>query len=61
MNAVGVRALVSLVDTICLRLGRKPRDVSGDTGFADETNLPALKPPRETPPAFGSVLTSCAG
>lgn len=37
------RALVPLVDDISLHLGRKPREVSGDAGFATETNLAAMK------------------
>ncbi|KAB2663340.1 IS1182 family transposase [Brucella tritici] len=37
------RALVPLVDDITLHLGRKPREVSGDAGFATETNLAAMK------------------
>jgi transposase len=37
------RALVPLVDGIHAHLGRKPREVSGDAGFATEANLVALK------------------
>ena len=37
------RALVPLVDSIHAPLGRKPREVSGDAGFATEANLAALK------------------
>src|SRR3954464_15668329 len=37
------RALVPLVDSIHSHLGRKPREVSGDAGFATEANLAALK------------------
>ena len=37
------RALVPLVDSIYAHLGRKPREVSGDAGFATEANLAALK------------------
>ena len=37
------RALVPLVDSIHAHLGRKPREVSGDAGFATEANLAALK------------------
>jgi Transposase DDE domain len=36
------RALVPLVDNIQAHLGRKPREVSGDAGFATEANLAAL-------------------
>ncbi|WP_210168856.1 hypothetical protein [Aureimonas sp. D3] len=53
IDSVGFRALVSLVDSICLRLGHKPRDVSGDTGFADETNLPTRQLHRATHLAAG--------
>src|SRR5215217_6700624 len=37
------RALMPLVDSIHAHLGRKPRAVSGDAGFATEANLAALK------------------
>ena len=37
------RALVPLVDSMQAHLGRKPREVSGDAGFATEANLAALK------------------
>jgi transposase len=37
------RALMPLVDSIHAHLGRKPREVSGDAGFATEANLAALK------------------
>jgi len=37
------RALIPLVDSIHTHLGRKPREVSGDAGFATEANLAALK------------------
>lgn len=37
------RALVPLVDDMHAHLGRKPREVSGDAGFATEANLAALK------------------
>lgn len=37
------RALVPLVDDISIHLGRKPREVSGDAGFATEANLAAMK------------------
>ena len=36
------RALVPLVDSTSVHLGRKPREVSGDAGFATEANLAAL-------------------
>ena len=36
------RALVPLVDDVSAHLGRKPREVSGDAGFATEANLAAL-------------------
>ena len=32
-----------LVDDVRAHLGRKPREVSGDAGFANEANLAALK------------------
>ena len=35
-------ALVPLVDQTRANLGRKPREVSGDTGFASEANLAAM-------------------
>ncbi len=37
------RALIPLVDDIPVHLGRKPREVSGDAGFATEANLAAMK------------------
>lgn len=37
-----------LVDDARSRLGRKPREVSGDAGFANEANLSALKQRRIT-------------
>lgn len=37
------RALVPLVDDISRHLGRKPREVSGDAGFASEANLAEMK------------------
>lgn len=43
------RALVPLVDDISRHLGRKPREVSGDAGFATEANLAAMKARRITP------------
>ncbi|AMB43511.1 hypothetical protein Y590_01265 [Methylobacterium sp. AMS5] len=42
------RVLVPLVDEIRTHLGRKPREVSGDAGFANEANLAALKERRIT-------------
>src|SRR5215213_9121662 len=36
-------ALVPLVDSIRVQLGRKPREISGDAGFATEAILAALK------------------
>lgn len=47
-NAADSRALVPLVDDVSLHLGRKPREVSGDAGFANEANLSALKQRRIT-------------
>jgi len=42
-TAADYRALVPLVDGMAAHLGRKPREVSGDAGFATEANLAALK------------------
>ena len=42
-NSADYRALVPLVDSIHAHLGRKPREISGDAGFATEANLAALK------------------
>jgi transposase len=42
-TAADYRALVPLVDGVRAHLGRKPREVSGDAGFATEANLAALK------------------
>jgi transposase len=42
-NAADYRALVPLLDSLQAHLGRKPREVSGDAGFATEGNLAALK------------------
>jgi transposase len=42
-NPADQRALVPLVDDVRAHLGRKPREVSGDAGFASEANLAALK------------------
>jgi hypothetical protein len=41
-NAADVGALLPLVDQIRANLGRKPREVSGDTGYASEANLAAM-------------------
>ena len=45
------RALMPLVDDVSTHLGRKPRDVSGDAGFATEANLTAMKERRIEPGA----------
>lgn len=42
-NPVDHRALVSLVDGVRAHIGRKPREVLGDAGFANEANLVALQ------------------
>ena len=42
-NPADYRGLVPLVDGVRTHLGRKPREVSGDAGFANEANLVALK------------------
>ncbi len=68
-NPADFAALVPLVDQANANLGRKPREVSGDTGFATEANLAAmaerrvrayLSPGRirhgESDPAAGRVL-----
>ena len=47
-NAADARALVPLIDDIRAHLGRKPCEVSGDAGFANEANLAALKQRRIT-------------
>src|SRR6195952_4641765 len=41
-NSADYRALVPLVDGVRAHLGRKPREVSGDAGFATEANLAAV-------------------
>jgi transposase len=41
-NPADFSALVPLVDQIKDNLGRKPREVSGDTGFATEANIAAM-------------------
>jgi transposase len=68
-NPADFDALTPLVDQISTHLGRKAREVSGDTGFATEANLaamaerrvkPYLSPGRirhgETDPTAGRVL-----
>lgn len=47
-NSADFRALAPLVDDVRAHLGRKPREVSGDAGFANEANLSALKQRRIT-------------
>jgi transposase len=42
-NPADFAALVPLVEQTCANLGRKPREVSGDSGFASEANLIALR------------------
>lgn len=42
-NSADSRALVPLINDARAHLGRKPREVSGDAGFANEGNLDALK------------------
>ncbi len=41
-NPADVAGLIPLVDQARANLGRKPREVSGDTGFATEANLAAM-------------------
>jgi len=41
-NPADFAALIPLVDQAKTNLGRKPREISGDTGFATETNLAAM-------------------
>lgn len=41
-NAAHYHALVPLIDATRARLGAKPREGSGDTGFATEANLAAM-------------------
>jgi hypothetical protein len=41
-NPADHRALVPLLDSLHSHLGHKPREVSGDAGFATEANLAAL-------------------
>ncbi len=41
-NAADYHALVPLIDAVRAGLGAKPREVSGDTGFATEANLAAM-------------------
>lgn len=47
-NASDARALAPLIDDVRVHLGRKPREVSGDSGFANEANLTALTERRIT-------------
>ena len=47
-NPADFAALVPLVDGVRANLGRKPREVSGDTGLATEANLAALRDRRIT-------------
>jgi hypothetical protein len=47
-NSADSRALVPLIDDARSHLGRKPREVSGDAGFANEGKLDALKQRRIT-------------
>jgi IS5 family transposase len=42
-NPADFAALVPLIEQTRTNLGRKPREVSGDTGFASEANLTALQ------------------
>ena len=68
-NPADFAALVPLVDQLRANLGAKPREVSGDSGFASEANLAALQARRvaaylcpgrirhgETDPTAGRVL-----
>lgn len=48
-NPADYAALVPLVDQARANLGRKPREVSGDAGFATEANLEALAARRIRP------------
>ncbi|MBC7636940.1 MAG: transposase [Acetobacteraceae bacterium] len=48
-NPADFAALIPLVDQDRASLGSKSREVSGDTGFASETNLPAMAERRITP------------
>ncbi len=41
-NGADCHALVPLIDAIRSHIGAKPREVSGDTGFATEANLAAM-------------------
>lgn len=55
-TAADYGGLIPLVDAAHAALGRKPREVSGDTGFATEENLAAMKERRIVaylPPARG--------
>ena len=42
-NPADFDALVPLMDHTCANLGRMPRQVSGDTGFASEANIAAMQ------------------
>jgi transposase len=42
-TAADCRGLAPLLDDVQAHLGRKPREISGDAGFATEANLAALK------------------
>jgi transposase len=48
-NPADFAALIPLVDQIKTNLGRKPREVSADTGFATEANLAAMAERRVRP------------
>jgi len=48
-NPADFDALIPLVDQVKSHLGRKPREVSGDSGFATEANLAALAARRVKP------------
>jgi transposase len=63
-NPADYAALVPLVDQARTLLGRKPREVSGDTGFATEANLAAMAERRIAaylPPGRGKHGDACAG
>jgi len=42
-NSADAHAMVPLVDDARAHLGRKPREVSSNAGFASEGNLDAMK------------------
>lgn len=48
-NPADFDALVPLIDQAWANLGRKPREVSADTGFASEANIAALRERRIEP------------